>query len=106
MKQGNNWSGYDRHFRKDREAMNYSWSTIRFDLIMQYTVNTMKKNTDQVKKSPGNVIQDFCRFYNSDRKTCFRSNCPKKHACARGNLQHPAYLCRRASNFGRDPASV
>ena len=106
MKQGNNWSGYDRNFRKDLEAMHYSWSTIRFDRIMQYTVHTMKKNTDHFKKSPGSVIQDFYRFYNSERKTCFKSNCPKKHACSRCNLQHPIYLCRRASNFGRDSARV
>ena len=85
MKQGNNWLGYDRHFRKDLEAQNVSWATIRFDLIMQYTTYPARRFPEKINKHTGNEKQGFCQFCNTIGRTCYRVNCDRRHLCFKCN---------------------
>ena len=104
-KLGYDWAGYDRHFRSDRQATPFPWSTTRHDLILEYqntrrnfrTFSTpYQSRPSGTKKSlrtkDGNQIPfGYCMAFHTRNTRCETENCSFQHGCPRCQAKHPVY---------------
>ena len=72
MKQGGDWAGYDRHFRKLRETnSNISWGTMVLDLQLHYSRhNYQRVSHTKQHNSFSNKRPDYCYRYNTQGQIC------------------------------------
>jgi len=84
---GYNWRGYDNHFRKDREARAYPWSTTRSDLILQYS----KQVGATTQRTPMSGDKTTCYKYHNRFAFCNDASCMFSHQCNRCFRNHPMY---------------
>ena len=101
------WAGYDRHFRMERQYKRCSWSCIRHDLYMQYSMNRHSfrapqqstrfpktSKAQQLRTKDGTQIPlGFCVAFHSWNTHCEAGNsCAYQHKCPRCQARHPIYL--------------
>ena len=95
MKQGGDWAGYDRHFRKLRETnSNILWGTMVLDLQLHYSRhNYQRVSHTKQHNSFSNKRPDYCYRYNTQGQICKIPACRYKHICNICKGTHPSYTC-------------
>jgi hypothetical protein len=108
-KDGLPWYDYDRRFRQDRETTQYSFASIRHDLMLNATMSRTNryqnpkpnqpfrgtKPLDNQKKpsGPSTTPGGYCFTFNTPGQRCQRADCRFKHNCSSCGSRHPTYLC-------------
>jgi hypothetical protein len=108
MRQKYAWFEYDRHFRKEREAVTCPWSTVRFDLLAQYAVSPRAREPTSVPNASGPrpVPAGYCqRFHTASLACTYKDSCYYKHTCPRCSGPHPSYTQCNNTPYNRQTAS-
>jgi len=111
MRRNEDWYAYDIKFRKGRESMKYSWSSLRVDLMLGARGTTDSTRTFREERR---IPRGFCFKFHTRKQMCHNPACRYKHTCPRCSNIHPLYTdCgigkapinyqRRTNNF-QDPS--
>ena len=114
---GHNWSGYDHHFRIERENNPCSWATLRPDLQLQYTKSSRTpfwsyNNPSTFRHSPFNTATQakpfnrttltkpegkyipigYCLAFHTRNTRCEKgASCKFEHKCPQCSIHHSVY---------------
>lgn len=111
---GYDWLAYDRHFRLDLSKLNYSWATVRQDLLMLYqrhassqysfrpqrqTSNAHGRSQATATPAKGLNTKDGCTipfgyciaFHTRGERCQAGQNCKFQHACPSCQSRHPVF---------------
>ena len=112
MMRGVHFQAYDRHFRKDQEYVEVSWTAVRHDLLFEYPVGARDNQVNSSSRNDGKFTSGFesssknllevpqnskvpygrCFRFHSPGKYCEKEHCKWSHECPCGG-SHPMYRC-------------